>query len=251
MQEVSDRVERTYQDRLKRIRYEGVRTVLSLCLAEVDSILQNPEQTDFGNESYFRHRDEFHELMFWHNGREDEVWEGLRCNRFYLNPDEYRFIVNCRRLHPFSSVVESGCGETSVLFRRLGCEVLSIEWQQGPWVERAAEAGARVKLVHFDVHSAEFDRGQLESALRGQSSDLLFVDSPVGSRNRSNILESFCRYLEPRFILIHDAYRDARNVYRWMRTFDLKVLEYLSSWRGLLFLEKRNSSMAVDTGSRG
>jgi len=237
-QTVSEWAEGSYQDQLRRIQDREVRSVLSLCLEEADSILQSPEQTDFGNESFFRHRDQFHELVFGHNGPEDEVWNGLKCNRMHLTRSEYEFIINCHQLHHFDSVVESGAGETSRLFKRLGCNVLCIESQEGPWVERAIQAGATVKLVSFDPVSSELDPDNLASALQGQPCDLLFVDSPVGTRNRSKVLDSFLRHLEPRFILIHDAHRDAQNVYRWMRIFELKVLEHLPSWRGLVLLTR-------------
>jgi hypothetical protein len=211
--------------------------VLSLLLAEVDDIIQSPERLDFGNETLLRRRDEFHQLVFGHNGPQDEVWEGLHCNRWYLTSQEYQFIIRCHQLHDFKSVVESGSGETSSLFARLGCSVVSVEWQDGPWVQRATEGAATVKLVGFDQATAEFDRGELETALRGQTCDLLFVDSPVGTRNRSEVLEIFYPLLKPRYVLVHDAHRDVQNVYRWMQTFGLNVLEYFPSWRGIILLE--------------
>lgn len=238
IESASDWIKRAYPDRLRRIREPFVRQVLSLCAAEIDCIVKNPEQTDFGNESFLRQPDEFHDLVFAHNGAEDQSWEGLRCNRTFLTPEEYKFIVRCKRQYQFHSVVESGAGETSILFRRLGCSVLCIEWKEGPWVERAIQGGAEVKVVSFDSETAEFDKTRLAMALGGQPCDLIFVDSPVGTCSRSKILESFCRYLEPRFVLVHDAHRDVQNVYRWMRTFDLKVLEYLPSWRGSLLMRR-------------
>jgi hypothetical protein len=234
---VSEWVRANFADQSSRLSPD-MQSVLSLLLAEVDDIVESPERSDFGNETLLRRRDDFHQLVFGHNGPQDEVWEGLRCNRFYLNSQEYQFIVRCHQLHHFRSVVESGSGESSRLFARLGCKVLSIEWQNGRWVDRATEGGATVKLVGFDEATGEFDRGQLETALRGQTCDLLFVDSPVGTRNRARVLDSFYPILKPRYVLIHDAHRDVQNVYRWMQAFGLKVLEYFPSWRGLILLEK-------------
>jgi hypothetical protein len=239
-QTVSDWIEATYPGRLAKIREQQVRRVLSLCVAEIESIIKNPEQTDLGNESFFRHRDDFQDLIFAHNGAEDQFWEGLRCNGAYLTPEEYQFIVHCRERYQFNAVVESGAGETSIFFSRLGCSVLSIEYQEGPWVKRALEGGAQVKIVSFDQQLAEFNADELQSALRGQRCELLFIDSPIGTRNRSKVLEKFCIYLHPHLVLIHDAHRDAPNIYNWMRRFDLRILEYLPSRRGLLLLRRDN-----------
>lgn len=233
---VSEWVKANFADQSSKLSPD-MQGVLSLLLSEVDDIVQSPERSDFGNETLLRRRDDFHQLVFGHNGPQDEVWEGLRCNRMHLNLQEYQFIIQCEKLHPFKFVVESGSGETSRLFARLGCSVISVEWQNGPWVQRATDGGATVKLVGFDQATAEFDRGQLEAVLRGQTCDLVFVDSPVGTKNRSKVLDIFYPLLKPRYVLIHDAHRDVQNVYRWMQAFGLKVLEYFPSWRGIIMLE--------------
>jgi hypothetical protein len=226
------------------IREPFVRNVLDLCVQEIDSILAEPSRTDFGNESFFRNPHAFEELLFAHNGPHSETWEGLRCNRTYLTPREYQVLSAWIRECQIENVVEVGAGETSVLCRRLGCDVICIECNDGPWVRRASEAGAHVYLVLFDERTRHFDDRGLADAAAGARCDLLLIDAPIGRENRRFVLEQLDRYLRPRYVVVHDVVRDCRNVFAWLRTLGWTLYDYVDSRRGLALL--RRMDVTVD-----
>ncbi len=149
----------------------------------------------------------------------------------------------CVRRYGIESVVEVGAGETSILFHRNGCRVISIEWQEGPWVDRARPA-SDVHIVSFDPVTRRFDRSKLGSALSGVRCDLLFVDSPIGGANRRQVPYQVAEFVEPRYLMAHDVARDHLNIFEWMLEQGWTLLEYLPSFRGLVFLKRRTGARA-------
>lgn len=226
-------------DLVNQIEEDFHRRVLDLCAREIDAILNDPSGKSYRNETFFRYPEEFQELLYTHNGPKDLHWNDLFCNRAYLTPPEYEFVEECLRRYRIKSVVESGAGETSLLFRRNGCSVVSIEWQEGEWAERARASGASVHIVPFDSSSNTYAGEQLRSALDGVSSDLLFVDSPIGGERRRRVPEQFLEFIDPRYILVHDVARDHRNIFEWLRDEGSVLAEYCPSRRGILLIERK------------
>ena len=54
-------------------------------------------------------------------------WNGLKCGGAYLDGDEYSSIRNMVRTLGIQTVVETGAGETSLLFSQLGIRAVSVE----------------------------------------------------------------------------------------------------------------------------
>jgi hypothetical protein len=233
-------------DLVNEIQEDFHRSVLSLCAREIDSILADPSVRDRGNESFFQYPKEFEELLYTDNGPADLRWNDLYCNRAYLAPLEYEFVDECIRRYEIKSVVESGAGETSILFRRSGCSVISIEWQEGSWAERARASGAAVHIVPFDSATNLYVEEQLRPALEGVSCDLLFIDSPVGRERRSRVPAQFLEFIDARYILVHDVARDHRNIFEWMRNQGWTIIEYYPSRRGILLLERTIGKRTLD-----
>jgi hypothetical protein len=233
-------------DLVNKIQEDFHLRVLDLCGREIDAILADPSGNDCRNETFFQYPEEFNDLLYTHNGSKDLRWKALVCNRAYLTPLEYEFVEECIRRYGIKHVVESGAGETSILFRRHGCSVVSIEWQEGEWSERARAAGANVHIVPFDSVTNTYAGDQLRSALAGVSSDLLFVDSPVGGERRRRVPEQFLEFIDPRYILVHDVSRDHRNVFEWMRDEGSVLAEYYPSRRGILLIERKIRERTLD-----
>jgi hypothetical protein len=63
---------------------------------------------------------------------------------------------------------------------------------------------------------------------------LVFVDSPVGTPRRRWVLTQLLGHVKTRFVLIHDALRDAANVYADEQAHGLRLLQVLDSPRGML-----------------
>lgn len=164
-------------------------------------------------------------------------WNGLRCGGAYLEGDEYRYLRDVVARHGIRRAIETGAGETTALFTRLGVEVLALEAHDGPWIERARNAGADARLVPFDPGTRQFEAVALDAALADRPPvDLLFVDSPIGSANRARMCEQLLERVGARFLLVHDVHRDVRNVLDDLTRFGLHVVEYYASGRGLLLL---------------
>jgi hypothetical protein len=231
---------------LDRVQDDIVRRVLTACAREIDVILANPGRVDRGNDSFFQHPEEFQELLYANNEPADTCWKGFQCNGAYLAPEEYDFVEECIRRYGINSIVESGAGETSAMFRGTGCSVVSIEWQEGPGAERARASGANVHIVPFDSSVNLYAEDQLSEALDGVPSDLLFVESPIGGERRRRVPEQFLKFISPRYILIHDASRDHRNIFEWMRDKGWNLAEYFPSRRGILLLERSKPERASD-----
>lgn len=238
-------LETEHCDDLKSIRDENILRALHLCASEIDSILANPSLVNLKNQSFFRYVDQFLDIIYAHNGPAGTTWNGLVCNGAYLSPGEYEFIEECIRIYSIKKVVETGAGETSILFKRNSCSVTSIEYQDGPWAERARAAGAHVHIVPFDDQSRQYSRQELAAALHAVACDLLFVDSPIGGHSRRNVPEQFLEYLQPPYLLAHDIHRDHRNILEWMCKQGWAVIEYHPSYRGLVLLERVVSQSAV------
>ena len=130
-------------------------------------------------------------------------WNGLRCGGSYLEASaEYQQLRTLlRRLAP-AHVLEVGAGETSRLMRRLDLDVLSLECQEGPWLDDARAEGCRVQLVAFDPARRAFDIDALRAALIALATDA--PGSPLhrlASRNLANrrgVLGQVLALLRPR-----------------------------------------------------
>ncbi len=163
-------------------------------------------------------------------------WNGLRCGNAYLDGQEYSQIRKMIGSLNIGKVFEVGAGETSILFRSLGVDTWSLEYQQGSWLERATQLGCVCLLVPFDNKERCFVDSQLEDQLtahRLSDIDLLFIDSPVGTQNRQKTVSQLLRYLNPRFVLYHDALRDAVNIFQDQTRHGWKLIHFFASPRGL------------------
>lgn len=130
------------------------------------------------------------ELVEW-LGHRPPPWKGLQCGGAYIDAEEYEALEDVVRGLEIRSVVETGAGETSIFFSRLGAQTVSIETTPGPWSRRAASHGCRVVEVSFDTRTGRFSSDGLKAALQLQPQfDLLFVDAPVGTENRRKFLIS-------------------------------------------------------------
>ena len=168
------------------------------------------------------------------------LWNGLACGGAYLTGDEYNFLQSVVSNYGIRTAVETGAGETSILLKRLGVEALSIESKQGPWLERARDRGCRCELVNFDQETARFDPVELRRAVdsfAGETLDLLFVDSPPGTRARSGILDQIASIARPKYVLVHDAIRDSGDILGYQQRFGLRLMDFLPSERGFALFE--------------
>jgi hypothetical protein len=167
-------------------------------------------------------------------------WNGLKCGGAYLEGEEYAAIRDIVRAFGIRTVVETGAGETSILFANLGVKAVSVESQAGPWLERAQAHGCTAFQVPFDDELAEFSEDILESKIRATGwyeADLLFIDSPVGTGRRTNLLRQFSKLLRFRYVMYHDAIRDSANIFRDQHEFGLRPARFLNTVRGLVLLE--------------
>ncbi len=171
-------------------------------------------------------------------------WNNLKCGGAYLEGEEYGAIREIVRAFNIRTVIETGAGETSILFANLGVEAISVESQPGPWLERARARGCTVLEVPFDDLRGEFSEETLAPKIRElewDQADLLFIDSPVGTARRANLLRQFSKLLAFRFVLYHDAIRDSGNIFRDQHEFGLRPARFLNSVRGLILLENPNA----------
>lgn len=213
--------------------------VLRQTIAETRYLLQHTNNGNGASRSYFRDPDAMRAYACAQTPTHSE-WNGLQCGGAYLEGEEYNFIRKIVRAHNIRSVLEIGAGETSILFSSLGLRTISIEYQAGSWLHRAQAHGCQVLEVPFDDAASQFQDGKLRAqleALQLRQVDLLFIDSPVGTGRRRNLLSQMTRILPIRHVLYHDANRDAVNVFRDQKQFALKPLDFLDSTRGLVLLE--------------
>lgn len=216
-----------------------VKTVFRHSLAEVCEIARNGfEQSYFETESYFRDPDAMLSLVY-SRPNSSALWNGLRCGGAYLDGDEYNYLFGLVKRLEVGTVIETGAGETSILFRRAGVDAYSLEAHPGPWLDRAAQEGCRCFLIPFNTETRLFELAPLQEALaglRGKFIDLLFIDSPGGTPYRSRILLELLEIVRARYILFHDVHRDAGNVFRYAVQCGLKIVDYFPSRRGLVLL---------------
>lgn len=214
-----------------------VKDVLALILADVPDLAKAAcGEVDLrGRTSYFSNPDAMKSVAFA-NPLPEVTWNGLCCGGAYLDADEYRQIrATVRRLN-IRKVLETGAGETSVLFRSLGLATFSLEYQPGPWADRAAARGCTCMFVSFDHKRRRFSETELRDRLAEQrlsDVDLLFIDSPIGTRNRQNLLLQLLSWVKPQFVLYHDSLRDSANLFQDQMRHRLKLLYFLDSPRGL------------------
>jgi hypothetical protein len=116
--------------------------------------------------------------------------------------------------------------------------VTSLEYQDGPWADRARAAGADVHIVPFDTKTRRFSSESLAAALGGRHFDLAFVDSPGGTENRRSVPEQILEHATAPYLLVHDVARDHANVFQWMRDQGWEVVEYQPTYRGILLLRR-------------
>jgi hypothetical protein len=180
----------------------------------------------------------------WHNelaqwvGHAPPNWNGLRCGGAYLDPAEYEALRTVVRELGITSVLETGAGETSRLFAGLGLRSTAIESRLGIWSDRALESGCTVAHVPFDPRAGRFLDASLAAALQPLGRvDFLFIDAPVGTRNRRNVLSQMLEHVSVRYVAYHDARRDLANILDDQRAFGLRSLKAIDSPRGLVFFE--------------
>ena len=164
------------------------------------------------------------------------TWNGLRCGGSYLDAGEYSRIREIVRTLKIRTVLETGAGETSILFRNLGTQTWSLEYQWGEWADRAVAHGCTCLLVPFDNQGHRFAEPDLSNALsshRLRQVDLLFIDSPIGTLNRRNLFGQLTSLVKPRFVLYHDSLRDAANIFEDQMRHALKLIDFVDSPRGM------------------
>jgi hypothetical protein len=96
--------------------------------------------------------------------------------------------------------------------------------------------------VPFCEAEGRFADEQLRAGIRAQGLskvDLLFIDSPVGTVGRQQLLSQFMSILSIRYVLYHDALRDAVNIFLDQQKFRLRPVTFMSSVRGLMLLENQ------------
>jgi hypothetical protein len=166
-------------------------------------------------------------------------WNGLACGNAYLDGEEYNFFQRVIQELGIKTAVETGAGETSILMKKFGVDALSLETQPGPWLERAVAEGCRCALVGFDRETAQFDSEALRAELEpfaARACDLVLIDSPVGTYARSRVMDQVVSAVQPKYVLMHDALRDARNVFNCQQRFGMTLAAFLPSERGFALL---------------
>ena len=214
-----------------------VKDILTLLIAEIPHLARAyTSHPDLANRaSYLADPDGFRSIAFA-NPLPQCTWNGLRCGGAYRDPDEYRQIRAIVRRLNIRKVLETGAGETSILFQSLGVKTFSLEYQRGPWVDRAAGRGCACMFVPFNHALRRFSEPELRDRLAEQELsdvDLLFIDSPIGTRNRQNLLSQLLSWVKPRFVLYHDSLRDSANLFQDQTRHGLRLIHFLDSPRGL------------------
>ncbi len=206
-------------------------------LSEANRVLTRLEKPQHAEPTYFADPLALRAIAFA-TPNPDATWNGLRCGQAYLEGREYNQLRELVGALGLERVLESGAGESSIFFRRLGVDTWSVESQEGPWAQRAREQGCRVLVVPFDDAACRFDAGRLEAALKGvEAVDLVFVDSPVGTQRRRWVLSQLLEHVKTRFVLFHDALRDSVNVYADAQAHGLRMVQSFDSPRGMLLFE--------------
>jgi hypothetical protein len=214
-----------------------VKDILALLIAEIPHLARAyTSPLDLANRASYFANPEGIKLVAFANPLPQCTWNGLRCGGAYLDADEYRQIRAIVRGLNIRKVLETGAGETSILFQSLGARTFSLEYQQGPWADRAAASGATCIFVPFDHARRRFSEPELRERFAEQKLsdvDLLFIDSPIGTQDRQDVLSQLLSWVKPRFVLYHDSLRDATNLFRDQVRHGLRLIYFLNSPRGL------------------
>ena len=214
--------------------------VMRHVISELRHLLKQAQTRGFnGAASYFHDPDAMRAFSYAKPYHSYE-WNGLKCGAAYLDGDEYNSLRDIVRTLDIRSVVETGAGESSILFSRLGVQAVSVESQPGPWLDRACAHGCNVLAVPFNASEGRFAEDELRSGLQRlhlTGADLLFIDSPVGTASRRCLLSQFMEILPFRYVAYHDAYRDAVNIFRDQSAFQLRPVFFTNSARGLIVFE--------------
>jgi hypothetical protein len=91
-------------------------------------------------------------------------------------------------------------------------------------------------FVPFDYEHRRFSEPELSDGLSKHdlsSTDLLFIDSPAGTRNQQNVLPQLLTWVKPRFVIYHDSLRDSANLFRDQARHGLRLIDFFDSPRGL------------------
>lgn len=166
------------------------------------------------------------------------TYNGLRTGGAYLDGEEYGALRRFVHDYKVRSVLETGAGESTHLFSMLGALCVSIETDEGPWLERARKAGAKTFKVSWQESEMQYDQAELTAALLSagiDSFDLLFVDGPIGTGRRKGVVTQLMPLVRARYIAYHDAHRDARNIFHDQAAFGLRLIHVVESARGLAF----------------
>ena len=231
--------------RLANVEDPHSMVVLQGTLAEMRHLLKHAGESWRGSRSYYDNPEAMRAFACAEPASQTE-WNGLQCGGAYLEGDEYRAIRDIVRELGIQTVLETGAGESSILFSRLGVKAVSVESQEGPWLDRARAHGCTALHVPYDEERAEFAEDELCSKLQEiglHNVDLLFIDSPVGTSRRRNLLSQFMNLVTPRYVMYHDAVRDAENIYLDQNKFSLRPVRFLDSVRGLILLENPGTTL--------
>jgi len=225
--------------------------VLGVIVKELPALIENCENARplAKRSSYFASAEAVKAAAFA-NPSTGCSWNGFQCGGAYIDAEEYQFLRRIVRALQVRSVVETGAGETSVFFRNLGVKALSIEYQAGPWLERAALHGCDCVHVPFDVKTGMYCEPQLGQCVRSRGItdvDLLLIDSPTGTRNREKVLTQLLSHIRPRFVAYHDAFRDSTNIFRDQFNHSLRLVGLAESKRGLAVFAHPSASNVVLT----
>ena len=168
-------------------------------------------------------------------------WNGLTCGGAYLEAGEYSFLRDLARAVPPGTIVETGAGETSILFSRER-RTVSIEAFEGPWLERAKASAAEAHRVDFSLVTG-FDETALDRIIAAAGDvALLFIDSPSGAPNRRLALRQIVERCTPRCIAIHDSRRDLHALLAELAGGGFVIDQVLDSFRGLVVLRRLDAS---------
>jgi hypothetical protein len=168
------------------------------------------------------------------------LWNGLLCGGAYLEPSEYAFLRACASAVRGSTTVELGAGESSLILSELADRCISIDPNDGPWLERAVAAG--VDAHHIPLDDGRFEAAAFESVLADCGPiDLLFVDSPNGTQRRRSVLRQVLERTTPRHVIMHDARRDAFGLLTELAGLGFVVSAAHTSRRGMLVLSQHGS----------
>lgn len=219
--------------------------ILQRIVAEVRHLVEHAEKGTWRNSrSYFSDPEAMRAFACAQPSSECE-WNGIKCGGAYLEGEEYASIRDIVKALDIRTVLETGAGESSIFFSKLGIRAISVESQPGHWLDRARAHDCTVLEVPFDDVRAEFEEESLRSQLQAvglKKVDLLFIDSPVGTARRRKLLSQFMGILPMRYVLYHDAIRDAPNIFRDQQVFGLRLVAFMNSVRGLALLGNQSGT---------